>query len=76
MTEHSAEILYYAWASDPHVTVWREFLTFEMEGEEDIIVSETIEFMNAICIAEEFNRAYPEGITGTMMDYYSFNGGH
>ena len=74
MTEHSAEILYYAWASDPHVTVWREFLTFEMEGEEDIIVSETIEFMNAICIAEEFNRAYPEGITGTMMDYYSFNG--
>ena len=38
------------------------------------ITSETLQFMEGICIAEEYNKAYPNGITGTMMDYYSFNG--
>ncbi len=73
-TKHSAEILYYAWVSDPHVTVWREELTYEIEEGGCVITSETLQFMDAICIAEEFYRAYPDGITGTMMDYYSFNG--
>lgn len=69
LTERSAEILYYAWVSDPHVTVWREILTYKMEGNTCIITSETLQFMEGICIAEEYNYAYPKGITGTMMDY-------
>ena len=41
-TEHTAEILYYAWVSDPHVTVWRELLTYELDGEACIITSESL----------------------------------
>lgn len=74
LTERSAEILYYAWVSDPHVTVWREILTYKMDENACIITSETLQFMEGICIAKEYNKAYPNGITGTMMDYYSFNG--
>lgn len=74
MTEHGAEILYYAWVSDPHVTVWREQLTYEMRDGSYAITSEALEFMDGICTAEEFNRAYPDGIAETMMDYYSVNG--
>lgn len=74
VTEHAAEILYYAWVSAPHVTVWRELLTYEMKDDTCIVTSETIQFMDSICTSEEFHAAYPDGITGTMMDYYSFNG--
>ncbi len=74
VTDHSAEILYYAWVSDPHVTVWRETLTYDMEGADCVITSETLAFMDGICVAREFYQAYPDGIAGTMMDYYSFNG--
>ncbi|MDE7323340.1 MAG: hypothetical protein K2N73_11605 [Lachnospiraceae bacterium] len=73
-TERSAEILYYAWVSDPHVTVWRELLTYKIEDGACIITSETLQYMDGICIAEEFYSAYPNGIAETMMDYYSFNG--
>lgn len=73
VTERYAEILYYAWVSNPHVTVWREQLTFKMENGNCVITSETLQFMDNICTAEEFHQAYPDGITGTMMDYISFN---
>lgn len=73
VTDRYAEILYYAWVSDPHVTVWREQLTFEMKDGECVITSETLQFLDSICVAEEFQQAYPYGITGTMMDYYSCN---
>lgn len=73
VTDRYAEILYYAWVSDPHVTVWREQLTFEMRDGECVITSETLQYMDYICTAEEFQLAYPDGITGTVMDY-SYNG--
>lgn len=74
VTDRSAEILYYAWVSDPHVTVWRELLTYRVENDKCVITSETLEFKDYICTSEEFYQAYPGGIiTGTMMDYYSFN---
>ncbi|MDE6054932.1 MAG: hypothetical protein K2G55_14505, partial [Lachnospiraceae bacterium] len=73
VTDRYAEILYYAWVSDPHVTVWREQLTFKIEHDKCIITSETLQFMDSICTVDEFYQAYPNGITGTMMDYYSFN---
>ncbi|MDE7183646.1 MAG: M56 family metallopeptidase, partial [Lachnospiraceae bacterium] len=65
-TEHAAEILYYAWVSDPHVTVWRELLTYNMEDGTCVITSESLQHMDGICIAEEFHHAYPNGITETM----------
>lgn len=73
VTERYAEILYYAWVSNPHVTVWREQLSFRMENDRCVITSETLHFMDSICTASEFWQAYPDGITGTMMDYLSFN---
>lgn len=65
VTETSAEILYYAWTSDPHVTVWREKITLT----EGMIDAEELEYLDYICAGEEFAWAYPNGITGTRMDY-------
>jgi len=73
VTDHSAEILYYAWVSNPHVTVWQELLSFTIENDECIVTSESLQFMDGICTAAEFRQAYPDGITGTMMDYASYN---
>ncbi len=74
VSDRYAEILYYAWVSDPHVTVWREQLTFRIENDTCVITSEELQFMDSIQTAGEFWQAYPDGITGTMMDYLSFNG--
>lgn len=72
--DRSAEILYYAWVSDPHVTVWRELLTYEIKDDKFAITSEILEYRDNICTLEEFYQAYPHGvIKGTMMDYYSYN---
>lgn len=74
VTERSAKILYYAWTSDPHVTIWQEILTYKTENDKCIIISENLHFMDSICTEKDFRQAYRDGITGTMMDYYSFNG--
>ncbi|MBO5032887.1 MAG: hypothetical protein J6D08_13555 [Lachnospiraceae bacterium] len=75
VSNQSAEILYYAWVSDPHVTVWREQLAYELKNDTCVIKSESLDYMDNICTAEAFYLAYPNGmIEGTMMDYYSFNG--
>ena len=70
-----AEIWYYAWTSDPHVTVWKEYLTFQIENEEWVCVTEDdLKVLDYICVAEEFYEAYPEGkISDTPMDYL-YNG--
>lgn len=74
LTDSSAEILYYAWVSDPHVTVWREQLTYRMMEDRCEITSESIQFLDAICTAVELEQAYPGlVIADTMMDY-SLNG--
>ncbi len=73
--EQSAVILYYAWTSDPHITVWRENISYEIENGRYVITAETLEVMDGICVTEDFRKAYPEDIiTGTMMDYVSYNG--
>lgn len=66
-----AVILYYAEVSDPHVTVWREELTFSEEGESYLVNTESLAFYDAICTGAEYEDAYPDGITGTRMDYLS-----
>lgn len=74
VSDKGAVILYYAWVSDPHVTVWREWLSYKIKDGEFKVTSQQIRFLEGICVAEEFYHAYPDGvIDGTMMDYYAYN---
>lgn len=71
----SAVILYYAWTSDPHVTVWREELTYQIKDGTFLVTSENLKYYDNICTKEEFYEAYPGGIiSGTQMDYLDGNG--
>lgn len=66
----NAEILYYAWTSDPHVWVWRELIEYEKREGAFQIVSEQLTEMNYISAGEEYYQAYPKGmISNTPMDY-------
>ena len=74
LEENQATILYYARTSDPHVTVWVEYLGFEMsedyETEDDFwVTSSEILFLDSIDDAVEFVLAYEGGINDTPMDY-------
>jgi len=65
-----AEILYYAWTSDPHMWVWRETLELARQGETYQVAGEELKMLDRISSGEEFYMAYPKGeITGTQMDY-------
>lgn len=64
-----AEILYYAWVSDPHVTVWRQILQYNSSADGFTVTDEKTEIMDAIENGSEFIKAYPDNITGTPMDY-------
>lgn len=73
-SDGEAVILYYAWVSDPHVWTWREELSYTIQDGKFKVTAENTEFFPAICVAEEFYKAYPDGvIDGTMMDYYAYN---
>lgn len=70
MTDNTARVLYYAWTSDPHVTVWEENIAWHVEGEQYLMDSSELIFRDNLCTGEEFYSAYPEGIiSGTRMDY-------
>ena len=74
LEENQATILYYARTSDPHVTVWVEYLGFEMgedfETEDDFrVTSSEIIFLDSIDDIVEFVLAYEGGINDTPMDY-------
>jgi len=64
----SAEIYYYAYTSDPHVTYWKENLSYEWDGEKYIITADEMTYYDHISSGAEFMEAYP-GIDGTMIDY-------
>ena len=66
--KNTAEILYYAWTSDPHVTVWKEDITFEERDGSYKVTDENIRFLDYIVSGTEFDEAYPQ-INGTPMDY-------
>lgn len=72
--DSTASILYYAWTSDPHVTVWHQVITYEYAGGEDECLIDSIDlaYLDEISSADEFYLAYPGGmIKGTRMDYRS-----
>jgi hypothetical protein len=65
-----AEITYYAITSEPHVTVWIENLTYEITTDRGFkVTSENLTFYDNISSIDEYNKAYPDGIGQTMMDY-------
>ena len=69
---NTASILYYAWTSDPHVTVWKQDITFEEKNGDYQVTDEEIHYFENIVSGQEFDEAYPK-INNTPMDY-SVNG--
>jgi len=70
--ENTAKIIYYAWTSEPHITVWIETLTYRIEENQFLVTSEKLEQFWEIASTKDFFTAYPDGIiSGTMMDYQS-----
>ena len=68
----SAEILYYANDSTPHVYVWKEKLEFAALQDELKISNWSLERYDVISELEQYRNAYPRNqITDTPMDYYT-----
>ena len=63
-----AEILYYALTSDPHVTVWKETITFAEQNDSLVVTEEELRYFDYIASGMEFDEAYPV-INGSLMDY-------
>lgn len=66
-----ARINYYAWTSDPHVTVWRETLSYELREGRYVVTGEELLFLDDISSAEEFALAYgnPPAIDDSPISY-------
>ncbi|MGN0416081.1 MAG: M56 family metallopeptidase [Agathobacter sp.] len=68
--KQTAEILYYAVDSSPHVWVWKEIIGYAYENDVfQVTREEEISMYEYIASGFEFDAAYPEGINGTLMDY-------
>lgn len=74
-TRQEAVILYYAWTSDPHVTVWQERLTWQLKDSGYQVVESEISYMNSLSDSSSFVAAYGEGIHDTQMDYLTNGAG-
>lgn len=68
-TENSAEIYYYAFTSDPHITCLKEEVIFEEQGEEYVMTDSRLIWYDAIASGMEFYDAYPNLIDNTPLDY-------
>lgn len=71
--ENRAEIWYYAWTSDPHVTVWKEDIRFawlESGGEGNYRVTDSsLRYLDSISTREEFDEAYLIGGAYQFTDF-------
>ncbi len=69
-TENQTVIQYYAWTSDPHVTVWQELLTW-VRGDGGYRVNSDSAYwiFDSISSIDSFEEAYGTGINGTPIDY-------
>lgn len=70
---HTIDIIYYVWTSEPHVSVWREQIVLEPDADSYIVSKEKLTCMDDISTAAEFLSAYPLGIRDTPMCYYEGN---
>jgi len=69
-----AEILYYAWSSEPHVTVWKETIDFEQMDGKFTVTNEKLQFFEEISSRKEFLESYPFPFEESLMNYYEKNG--
>ena len=69
ISDSAATIYYYALTSDPHVTVWRQNITFEKNSEttENIVKTISTDKYENIVLGSEFDLAYGDGLF--FMDY-------
>ena len=67
--KNTTTILYYAWTSDPHITAWVETLHYEVTDGKLEVIHEELKMLDVISSGAEFEAAYPNDITDTMMDY-------
>lgn len=56
--ENRAEIWYYAWTSDPHVTVWKEELQFTETAEGYRVTKSSVRYLDSIASRTDFDEAY------------------
>lgn len=56
--EEKVNICYYAWTSDPHISVWKEEAHYTKVGEEYRIRESSMQFLDSITTGEEFEEAY------------------
>lgn len=71
MDSGHAEINYYAWTSEPHVTVWRETIRYELRGGVYAVTEESLLWLDEISDYEAFAAAYgePFSLDGSRADY-------
>ena len=67
--EGKVEIWYYAWTSDPHITVWKEELEFTKTRDGYRAIKSTLKFWDSISSEEEFKEAYWVGGAYRFADY-------
>ncbi len=68
-TQQETVILYYAWTSDPHVTVWQECLAWQLEDQGYQVADSTMFYKDNLSDSDSFVAAYGGGINNTPMDY-------
>lgn len=56
--EGKSEICYYAWTSDPHVTVWKEEITFTMTDAGYRVTDSSLTYFDSIASGDEYMNAY------------------
>lgn len=64
-----AEIRYYAWTSDPHVSVWKEELRMTVTADGYRITESSVRFLDSIDTRKAFNEAYLCGDKYRFIDY-------
>ncbi len=70
INSEDAVIHYYAWTSEPHVTVWKERISYSQQDGSYKVTREELTWLDDISSAEEYIEAYGYfGIDGTAMDY-------
>ena len=67
--EQTADIRYYAWTSDPHISVWKQEMQYTLVGEEYKVEKSSVEFLYNISSKEEFDDAYLIGNEYQFVDY-------
>lgn len=66
---HTADIFYYGWNSDPHVSIWHEKIGYHFAHNKFTVTSEELLVYDSIDLGNDFDKAYSNGINGTLMDY-------